>query len=82
MKDYLNLRRPEETNVSARVLDVFYRPQKKPVDQTLGLLAESLERFNPALNKYIEQKEEVKKRYKLQKLSLTIIRIEKNIKTY
>ena len=53
------LRRPEETKVSARVLDVFYRPQTKPVDNTLGLLAESLERFNPNLEKYIQKKEEV-----------------------
>ena len=53
------LRNPEVTNVSARVIDVFYRPQKKPVDQTLGLLAESLERFNPNLEKYIQKKEEV-----------------------
>ena len=53
------LRRPEETKVSARVLDVFYRPQTKPVDNTLGLLAESLERFNPNLQKYIQKKEEV-----------------------
>ena len=53
------LRRPEETKVSARVLDVFYRPQTKPVDQTLSLLSESLERFNPNLEKYIQKKEEV-----------------------
>ena len=53
------LRRPEETNVSARVLDVFYRPQTKQVDQTLSLLSESLERFNPNLQKYIQKKEEV-----------------------
>ena len=53
------LRRPEETKVSARVLDVFYRPQTKPVDQTLSLLSESLERFNPNLQKYIQKKEEV-----------------------
>ena len=53
------LRAPEETKVSARVIDVFYRPQTKPVDQTLSLLAESLERFNPSLDKYIQKKEEV-----------------------
>ena len=53
------LRRPEETKVSARVIDVFYRPQTKPVDETLGLLAQSLERFNPNLEKYIQKKEEV-----------------------
>ena len=53
------LRKPEETKVSARVLDVFYRPQTKPVDQTLSLLSESLERFNPNLEKYIQKKEEV-----------------------
>ena len=53
------LRRPEETKVSARVIDVFYRPQTKPVDETLGLLAQSLERFNPNLEKYIKKKEEV-----------------------
>ena len=53
------LRRPEETKVSARVIDVFYRPQTKPVDQTLSLLSESLERFNPNLQKYIQKKEEV-----------------------
>ena len=61
------LRNPEVTNVSARVIDVFYRPQKKPVDQTLGLLAESLERFNPALNKYIEQKEVVEEKVQTDK---------------
>ena len=61
------LKNPEVTNVSARVIDVFYRPEKKPVDQTLGLLAESLERFNPALNKYIEQKEVVEEKVQTDK---------------
>ena len=75
------LRRPEETKVSARVLDVFYRPQAKPVDNTLGLLAESLERFNPNLQKYIQKKKKLLKRLILQKLKQIIIKIELTLKT-
>ena len=43
------LKQPEPTNVSARVIDVFYRPQAKPVDDTVLLLAQSLDQLQPSL---------------------------------
>tara|TARA_R100001440_G_scaffold778_1_gene2533 strand:- start:3639 stop:5339 length:1701 start_codon:yes stop_codon:yes gene_type:complete len=75
------LRKPEETKVSARVIDVFYRPQTKPVDQTLGLLAESLERFNPNLQKYIQKKEEVTEKVDTAKAQADYNKNRKDFKT-
>ena len=75
------LRRPEETKVSARVLDVFYRPQTKPVDQTLSLLSESLERFNPNLQKYIQKKEEVTEKVDTAKAQADYNKNRKDFKT-
>ena len=54
------LKAPEPTQVTARVINTFYKPEKEPLDGTPLILAESLEGFNKGLTKYIADKEIIK----------------------
>ena len=52
------LRQPELPNVSATVVDTFYRPQVRPINPALKDLAASVSNLVPSLRRYDILKEE------------------------
>ena len=59
--DLPKLRAPEQPRVTSVVVDTFYRPQTRPVSQSVGELAQSLSSLNKSLSIYNMEKEETQR---------------------
>jgi hypothetical protein len=55
------IEKKEEVAVTSSVVDIFYRPQKQPVSQTVGNIARSLKGLVPQLENYQDVQDDIQR---------------------